>query len=400
MSDTSVKFFHSGMLNAPVLNGVAGSLVSVLDACLKDGFDVKAVTALTVASGVATMTFSGTHSAVVGSVIYVSGASVAALNGEQRVVSVGAGSLTFATSAADGAASGSVSFKMAPLGWTKPFAGTNKGAYQSAALASPKFFLRVDDSDPQVASVRGYETMTDVDTGVAPFPTDTQLNGGGYWGKSNSANTNAIGWTLIGDGQVFYLHTSIYQGYGSSYANYVNGSVLGFGDMVSSRAQGDGYACAIACATSDWQNYSWSAGFDANYTSHSKYIYTPRGYGGLGSSQPMSSAPYSGSLSALSGCDTTLGVFPSPVDGSLLLSARFLMQPNISNAPRCDIPGVYTCPQSNLVLTLSHRSVLAGSGALAGRTLMALAVSVYTSGDPTSSVVSGLTFFDITGPWR
>ena len=111
--DTSVKHFHSDMLNAPVLSGTAGSLISVLDACLVNGFDLKSATGLVVAGGVATLSFSGTHSATVGSVILVAGSSITALNGEQKVTEVASGVVRFATDEADATASGTITFKMA-----------------------------------------------------------------------------------------------------------------------------------------------------------------------------------------------------------------------------------------------------------------------------------------------
>jgi hypothetical protein len=94
MPDTSVKYFHSGLTGAPVLSGTAGSLVAVLDACLVNGFAVSAVASLVVASNIATATISGGHSAEVGSVVLVSGATPSGLNSEKKVLSVGAGNTT------------------------------------------------------------------------------------------------------------------------------------------------------------------------------------------------------------------------------------------------------------------------------------------------------------------
>lgn len=39
-ADTSVKYLHSAMPGAPVLSGTAGSLISVLDACLVNGLSL------------------------------------------------------------------------------------------------------------------------------------------------------------------------------------------------------------------------------------------------------------------------------------------------------------------------------------------------------------------------
>jgi hypothetical protein len=91
MTDTSVKFFHSGMAGAPTLNGTAGSLVSVLTACLVNGFAVSAVASLVVADEIATVTMAGSHPAEVGSVVAVSGASPGGLNGKSGSFQLAAG---------------------------------------------------------------------------------------------------------------------------------------------------------------------------------------------------------------------------------------------------------------------------------------------------------------------
>lgn len=42
--DTSVKFYREDFPGAPVLNGVAGSLIALLDACLCTGFGLRSAT--------------------------------------------------------------------------------------------------------------------------------------------------------------------------------------------------------------------------------------------------------------------------------------------------------------------------------------------------------------------
>ena len=87
--DTSVKHYRSDMPSAPVLNGVAGSKIAQLEACLCTGYGLKAATSLVVAGGIATLTFAGGASAAwPEAVILVAGASNAALNDEQKVLSV------------------------------------------------------------------------------------------------------------------------------------------------------------------------------------------------------------------------------------------------------------------------------------------------------------------------
>ena len=54
--DTSVKFFNENLPDAPVLNGVAGSLIGLLTACMVTGFGLRTAVSLVVSGGVATLT--------------------------------------------------------------------------------------------------------------------------------------------------------------------------------------------------------------------------------------------------------------------------------------------------------------------------------------------------------
>lgn len=84
--NTDVRYFDSTMSGAPTLQGVAGSAISVLDACLINGFGTVTVNGLVVSNNVATVTVSTGHnlgmirgvnnvSPGVGPVIQIAGAS-------------------------------------------------------------------------------------------------------------------------------------------------------------------------------------------------------------------------------------------------------------------------------------------------------------------------------------
>jgi hypothetical protein len=243
MPDTSVKYFHSGLTGAPVLSGTAGSLVAVLDACLVNGFAVSAVASLVVASNIATATISGGHSAEVGSVVLVSGATPSGLNSEKKVLSVGAGNTTLTFDApgiSDQTASGTISLKLAGAGWSKEFTGTNLAAYKSNNVAGTGCRLRVDDTAGKTARVVGYETMTAISTGSGPFPTSTQRSGGSWWTKSTVADGSSRTWTLVADDRMFYLIT----GYHPTYP--AGGAFMGFGDFLRSSRATPGAACSRA----------------------------------------------------------------------------------------------------------------------------------------------------------
>lgn len=406
--DTSVKHFGSFTgSGAPVLNGTAGAMLAVLDACLVTGFDLKTLATLTVSGGVATATFTGSHSARPDSVVLIAGVTgaLAALNGEQKITAKpGAASVQFATTAPDGAASGTATMKMAPLGWLKPFSGPSLGVYKSADPASTAMFLRANDADPMMCRVVGYESMTDVSTGVGAWPRESTLPGGGVWGKSSVANTNPIAWVLVGDSRAFYLHVSAYMGNGiGTYDRYAVGSMRGFGDMIAFKPSGDPYACALAAYfnatnTTQWTSYPSINAFD----NVSGGVWAPRSHTGLGSPLAMASYPYTGQAATVSGTDATMGVFPSRVDGKLRLSRRYLRSLDETQPePRCEVPGLLTVPQSFVVGQINHLEIVPATGELAGRKLMGLAVGGSYSTDPTlNNNTAGLTLVDITGPWR
>ena len=57
--------------------------------------------------------------------------------------------------------------------------------------------MRIDDTPGRYARMRAYESMSDVDTGIGPTPTDTQLAGGLYIPKSPEANATRRRWVVV-----------------------------------------------------------------------------------------------------------------------------------------------------------------------------------------------------------
>lgn len=400
--DTSVKFFHSDMANAPVLSGTAGTMLSVLDACLKDGFDLKTATSLVVSGGVATLVFAGTHSSEKDAVILVAGSSIAALNGEQKVTARTSASVSFATAAADGTATGTITFRMAPLGWLKPFSGTNLGAYKSADPTSTGCFLRVDDTGTVTCRVVGYENMTDISTGTGPFPTAAQMSGGGYWQKSQAASAVAARWFLAGDSKMFMIYVAPYVNINPA---YVGGLTRGFGDPIALRPSGDPFGCVLSYANAvaaiegafDGSNSTTPAAGGSN-------VALPRPYTALGGSELGFTAPYvsvaSGVTVAVSGVDSKFGAFPSPIDGSLQMCKRYIASSASGQPPRLDVSGIYHCSQNTTWPTITYGFRTMGTGPLASRVIFALTPSSNIQSNPSTASNAGVSFVDITGPWR
>jgi hypothetical protein len=280
-----VKFFLSSMTGAPVLANNHGDLVSMLDALLVDGFNLKTLDSLSSAAGVATATVSSGHGYVKHQVVLIAGASQAAYNGEKRILSATTTTFTFEVlGAPTSPATGSINAKAAPLGFATAFSATNKRVYRSPNVSGTRAFLRVDNSiDPvwtstyaKYAKVTIAEAMSSVDTfepgGRAPFDSllstknevgtgsgSSAVNGWFKWyyarNASQSPNSGdggpgARNWFLIGDDRGFY--------FGTTEAGVATcRRVYWFGDPISYKA-GDAMGCLLT-ATEDYNTASSSA---------------------------------------------------------------------------------------------------------------------------------------------
>ncbi len=392
---TSVKYFHSEMTGAPVLNGTAGSLISVLDACLVNGFNARAIDSIVVTNGIATATVSAGHGYTADHVVLISGATPAALNGEQRITAVTQTTFSFAVSGVpDGSASGTIAAKIAPLGFEKPFSGTNLAVYRSGDMLSTRMLLRVDDTDARNARVVGYETMTDINTGTGPFPASTQISGGGYWPKANSTSTTARAWTIIGDGRAFYLHVNTRD---NPATRGITGTVLGFGDFLSLRS-GDTYGAFLACFDGEYSgDDSYVRGLHTGTTDLNKnWVSVPRSYTMIGGAIVCYNRPESYAQDHNSGSppgESIISNYPNAANNGMILSKKVLIE-IATKTLRGYFPGIYHAPQ-NLHQAFNWRDKIDGQGPLLGRKLMAV-----KTGAPAYNVSQGCVFFDITGPWR
>lgn len=389
MADTSVKFFHSAQLAAPSVADGAGGLIGLLDAVLVNGFGLVTVSSIVIASNVATVNCTTPHSLEPNGVALIAGVgSPAALNGEQRVLTITTNAFTFATTGiSDQTVSGSFTAKVAPLGWGKPYNGTNLAAYRPADTFSTRPYLRVDDTPTgsNAARVRGYESMSDVNTGTGPFPTTGQASNGLFWPH----RTTAL-WFIVGDSRGFYYGHNYYGG-GSGF------NTMWFGDPTTFKA-GDGFhACIAGCAADPFG--SGTAGYDLFQVRGSPVggepLYAARGHTQIGGSSDSyrTFSPWivaSGDTnSRYSGAQGSL--YPDAVVNGLRLSQALIH--NLGSI-RGLFPGLYPCMQS-IVTSMSHLDRIDGQGDLAGRKLVAILTGSYlTNSSP------GIGFIDITGPWR
>ncbi|MFJ1255968.1 hypothetical protein [Cupriavidus sp. CuC1] len=374
----------------PVMSGLAGALIGVLDGCLLNGWGLKSVDSLVVAGNVATVTINAGHSFELGSTALIAGATPSGLNGDKKVLSVTTTQITFdATGVSNQTATGSITAKVSPLGWAKPFSGTNLAAYASNDPGSYGMFLRVDDTGTTDGRVVGYESMTDINTGSGAFPTAAQLSGGMYAGKSYQANSTARNWILVGDERFFYLwvETDI------TFA----GLMWAFGDLPSFSASD------VWCSTLSAQNVSqvaYAGQSTVECVSYSNTVaqsYMPRtSYGQPGAVKTQRLGGMCWTTAAASGTSaysSSVLKFPNNADNTLLLSPVYMVTGG-QQGLRGRYPGYYHCPQDLTQANINHRDRYSSMPDVPGRVGLML-----RHGGPGFSP-SGYSVLDITGPWR
>ena len=252
---------------------------------------------------------------------------------------------------------------LAAAGWAKAFSGTNLAAYRPP-VGGNRLYLRIDDTGTTNGRGVGYESMTDVNTGVGGFPTEAQIAGGMYWPKSNTADATARPWIIAATDRMLIMHVSP-----TSVANATNASICAFGDLKSYKS-GDAYGTvhiAGILSTPTTSNVLHNLGITL-VASNGHYV--ARSYTQTGTSLQIgkhTDAAKSMGTTTMGGANSTL-VYPNPPDGGLYVAPLWVHE--ISGpSVRGTIPGLW-CPLHNK--PLEHLDTFSGTGALAGRTFLAL----------------------------
>lgn len=381
--------FDSAMTGAPVLSGSAGALRALLKACLVDGFGAGAVATLTVAAGIATATFAGAHPYRVGTVAQFAGSTPAGLNGQKRILSTTTGAVTFAApGVADGAATGTITHKVAAAGWQELFAGsvTNVLCLKPAVVEATGCVLRIDDTGTLNARVRAFESMTDASTGTGPTPLDSQLSGGLFWPKSGTANSTARPWYMVADERGFYLAVAPQSGdrYTLLYVGDISSLKSGdaYGYLVTGNQSDQTAATTVPDGCCGWSHRSARSGayMVRSYTAIGQSIAVQR----LGAHHNGSTADvYAGTAGY------SLGTYPNGPNNGLMTGALELHALGI----RGTLPGLLH-PVQDCASAFATGAIVDGTDDLAGRRLMAIRAA-----PPSGAVVAGTVFVDMTGPW-
>lgn len=398
-----VKWFHSGMPNAPVCSGTAGAIVNLLDKCLVSGFGSVTVSSLTVTGTVATVSFLTAHNFVNNQVVEFSGAVESIFNDQFSITFISATSFSFVVGeGAPSSATGSISCKAASAGWTKEFTGTNVAVFRPAAISGTfRPYLRVSDTgneagqNARYARMVGYETMSDVDTGIGKFPTDAQISGGLWIGKSSTLDSNGRSWVMFADKGIFYLFICGTANVTTSRLAYV------FGTYPSFKENDEYNGLIIGCEALSTENPINVNDFclcNFNPVDSSQRhlgMFLTRSYTQLGSSLRASKFG-SGMTQSFGGERNTSwasgAYFPNASNGGFFTSIVYINE--LYSIIRGILPGVLQPLHSQPLGDLDLVTNVLG---LPGKTIILVGISALNSG---SSYSVGRVAFDLKGPWR
>ena len=353
--------FMSNEQGAPTLNNAAGSLISVLKACLVTGFNNVGITSVTIAGNVATVVTNANHGLAVGHRATVAGVSITAANGDKTVASVpNVTTFTYPCVNADVSESPvSASVKRTPLGWIEQFSKTNVSMFKSGDPAAYGQSLRVDDTDTTGLSggrVFAVENPTSIDAWSDKFPTEAQMPGGFYWPRSAN-NTTAKAWCIVGDERFFYIlvQQSYYSSgyYPTSSGEYVFAPYF-FGDIASFK-NGEGFGSIVGGCTQAGPGNIPGSGLLTNTTMGSipastTNAYIARQQSGLAKSIAVGFV-HQGGHSEIG--EASFPRYPSPVDNGLMIAEPSFVVESLSyanNPVRGVLPGFasFMCNYSDL----------------------------------------------------
>jgi len=393
MSGTKVILLRSTDTGAPVLSGTAGALVALLDACLQDGYNSKTPSGVTRTGSTATFTYATAHGYAADGLtkVLIAGADQAEYNGIFQISNVSTLSFDVTVTGTPATpATGTITTKAAPLGWSKAFSGTNKAAYRSNEVAGTKLYLRVDDTTDsgKSAGIRGYETMTDVDTGTGLFPTVAQLTPGIILTKSSAVDNAARSWILVGDGFEFLLFIAAFP---AIYENIYDS--FHFGDIYPEMAS-DPYGCLIygnailATYVGGGGNFTGKV-LKLNTTQPGHYF--ARGYSQAGTAigaGKLGNYAACGDTYPMGSDDAGLMAYPAPHNNGFYVSPVFACDGAVL---RGQIKGLW---QPLHIRPLGHAGLLAVNESPINRRLFSIKISYSASSSP------GEVCLDIDGPWR
>jgi hypothetical protein len=256
-------------------------------------------------------------------------------------------------------------------GWTKPFTGTNKAAFRMGTGGSARrMYFRVDDSNAAHGWCRGFDDMTDVDTGTESFPTSGQVaNGLRVW-KSLTADSTARPWIAFATPFQFYFYAYVASTALTNVSASNSCGELFFGEYIYN---GPSFTHNVAIQGQNSSiNQSNGARLCAGNAMPMDGFYLCRSYtnavgsvqGGRSIKWPVSAVFSSPNVNGLSHGMAPINTF----DNKVYFSENLVLHPGHVLVGR--LPGLWT-PLTQGLLG-NHLDPITGSGGLAGKSFLLL----------------------------
>jgi hypothetical protein len=267
---TKIKYFRSDDIGAPERNGIPGSMISLLDAVLVNGYNQQEVLSAEIVEGNVVISCTVNNPFKYGQVVKLEGANNNDLNREYRIIEVNNNICTLeGEDLNDGPITGDINASLAPLGWIKPFSNVSKGVYRSSNPISSGYYYRVDDTPAQWTFIDGFMTMDNMESGKGRYPVDSEVQ---MIGKSDQANVSPRFWMIIGDDRGFYMFTNPSNRIVDAHKSFSYTSRAHFiGDYVDSIGDNNYNSC-LACYRpygaygSVKSNFNYSVSSTSSYT--------------------------------------------------------------------------------------------------------------------------------------
>ncbi len=388
MATLPVKWFDWRFHGLPGLSGTPGTLTTILDAVLVNGFGDTKVVTINVLNKKATFILQDGVKFFKKSVIKITGFTNQALNGEYRVDDSDIGKLTIVLDVPDGQLENTninILVKYAPLGWFKPFSGVSRGIYKPSPADALKWMFYVDDTTAQWAEVRIIENATSLDNHIAGRPHNNTLR----WMKAYNANTTIRPWSIIGDGYCFYFKCSSMNNSNEISTGGImiqRGCVSFVGEAVRLTNKPDPFAVYL---TGQFDKGNISSYVGDVFAGYSGTVYALRHASGVKTDASILTT-VRGGTQPWTGFDNT--IFYTD-DNIVQLFTDNYFYGNDRRMTR--MPGVLTCNSFRLYDTFDFFCEAKDNNM--GRDLIFMRSSISQYPD---SVPNRGTFFDITGPWR
>jgi hypothetical protein len=384
-----IHYFQHNQPGAPQLTGQT-SIISILNACLLNGFNLRTLTSITRVGPVATASADAGHGFRNGDVIQIAGANQSAYNGRVRIREGTTNSFLFDVAGEPQTpATGTMTAKVASLDWEGGFSAPNKAVYRSKDPSTSRLYLRVDETalagdlnygrGTQSCVAQLWESLLDIDNGTGKSEV--------FWRKSSRQTADARPWLLVGDQKRFWLCVAWNESYPTRFVPYV------FGDFSSFKA-GDPYSAMLGGYAElgyTWQDPSYNQWLDQVGSVGSAVgasgILIPRDYSLLGNSTTI--AWVSGvSAQGFIGMGATGLVYPNPADNGIFVMPM-LIQEKTGPSLRGRVPGLLT-PLHSITATEPTRL----PGFLLDGTPRELLIVPACAGSGNARLA-----FDLTGPW-